>query len=118
VIIAHGLVKSPPDPNAKIQIYAEKSKVRDGGMGHGDLQQLLGTVGEQLNVYVVNEARVDPLYANLFDWAYYPDSNFSKMGNRREELTEKVLQNLTAQTGLAFTRERRSVEIWFVTEQR
>ncbi len=117
VIVAHGLAQSPPGPNAKIQIYAEKSNVGGGGMGHGNLQQLLGTVGEQVNFCVVNEARVNPLYANLFDWAYYPDSNFSKMGSRREELTEKVLQNLTRQTGLAFTHERRPVGIWFVTEQ-
>jgi hypothetical protein len=86
-------------------------------MGHGSLQQLLGKVGEQLNIYVVNEAQIDPLYADLFDWADYPDSNYSKMGNRREELTDKVLQNLTTQTGLTFTREQRPVDIWFITEQ-
>jgi hypothetical protein len=39
------------------------------------------------------------------------------MGNRREELTDKVLKNLTTQTGLTFTREQRPMEIWFLTEQ-
>jgi RNA polymerase sigma factor (sigma-70 family) len=113
VIVAHGSAKSP---ETKVQIYAEK-KGKGSGMGHGSLQQLLGKVGEQLNIYVVNEAQIDPLYADLFDWADYPDSNYSKMGNRREELTDKVLQNLTTQTGLTFTREQRPVDIWFITEQ-
>ena len=113
VIVAHGNAKSP---ETKVQIYAEKKG--NNGMGHGSLQQLFGKVGEQLNIYVVNEAQIDPLYADLFDWEDYPDSNYSKMGNRRGELTDKVLQNLTTQTGLTFTREQRPVNVWFVTEQR
>jgi hypothetical protein len=113
VIVARGQAKSPDS----VQIYAEKSKVRGGGTGHGSLLQLLGAVGEQLNIHVVNAAQVDSLYADLFDWAYYPDANFSKMGNRREELTDMVLKNLATQTGLSFTHEQRPVEIWFVTEQ-
>ena len=53
VIVTHGLAKGIVDFNAKVQIYAEKSKVRGGGTGFGSLQKLLGTVGEQLNVYIV-----------------------------------------------------------------
>jgi hypothetical protein len=90
-------------------------------MGFGTLQQLLGLVGEQLDIYMVNEAQTSepeqPGTAS-FDWAYYPDSNFSKMGNRRDELTDKVLKNVSEQTGLTFTREKRLVNVWFVTEQR
>ena len=74
-------------------------------------------VGEQLNIYIVNEAQTNQLSGNQFDWAYYPDANFLKMGNRREELTDKVLQKLTTQMGLTFTHEQRPVDIWFVTEQ-
>ncbi|HSY73953.1 MAG TPA: sigma-70 family RNA polymerase sigma factor [Dongiaceae bacterium] len=117
VIVAHGLAKGVVDFNTKVQIYAENPKTRGGRTGFGSLQKLLGALGEQLNVYVVNEAKVDPLYADQFPWAYYPDANFSKMGNRREELTDKVLKNLTAQIEITFTHEQRPVDIWFVTEQ-
>jgi len=120
VIVAHGTAKTL-DWTTKVQIFAEKSKVRGGGMGFGTLQQLLGLVGEQLDIYMVNEAQTSepeqPGTAS-FDWAYYPDSNFSKMGNRRDELTDKVLKNVSEQTGLTFTREKRLVNVWFVTEQR
>jgi len=116
VIVAHGLAKWV-DPNTKVGIYAEKSNVRGGGTGFGSLQKLLGIVGEQLNVYMVDEAQTAPLYADQFPWAYYPDANFSKMGDRREELTAKVLQNLTTQIGLTFTHEQRPVDIYFMSEQ-
>jgi hypothetical protein len=100
-----------------VQIYSEKQNVRGGGTGSGNLQRLLGTVGEQLNTYIVDEAQTDSQYSNLFEWAYYPDSNYLKMGNRREELTNKVLKNLSSQLGLTFTREQRSVEMWMISEQ-
>jgi RNA polymerase sigma factor (sigma-70 family) len=119
VIVAHGTAK---DLNwqTKVLIYAEKSKVRGGGMGSGTLQQLLGFVGEQLNVYMVNDAKTaepEPPGAASFDWNYYPDANFSKMGDRREELTDKVLNNLATQTGLSFTHTNQAVGIWFISEQ-
>jgi RNA polymerase sigma factor (sigma-70 family) len=116
VIVAHGSAKNP-DWQMMVQIYAEKPNVRGGGTDSGNLQRLLGTVGEQLNTYIVDEAQTDSQYSNLFEWAYYPDSNYLKMGNRREELTNKVLKNLSSQLGLTFTREQRSVEIWMVREQ-
>jgi RNA polymerase sigma factor (sigma-70 family) len=116
VIVAHGHAKSPAS-GSKVKIYAEKLNARGSGIGSGNLQNLLGAMGEQLNIYIVNEAQVEPLYADLFEWSYYPDANYSKMGNRREELTDKVLKNLTTQMGLTFTYEQRPVDIWFVTEQ-
>ena len=116
VIVANGGAKIPVR-QTKVQIYSEKQNVRGGGTGSGNLQRLLGTVGEQLNTYIVDEAQTDSQYSNLFEWAYYPDSNYLKMGNRREELTNKVLKNLSSQLGLTFTREQRSVEMWMISEQ-
>jgi len=118
VIVAHGRAKDLT-MQTKVQIYAEK-KGRGGGMSGGSLQQFLGTVGEQLDTYIVNEAQkpvTDEQHDWVYDWEYFPDANASKMGNRRDELTDKVLKNLTAQTNLTFTREKRPVDIWFVTEQ-
>jgi hypothetical protein len=114
VIVAQGRIKT--DWETKIQIYAENSK-GGYGQGSGDIQHFLGRVGEQLNIYIVNEAQTNLLNGDLYQWRFYNDADFSKMGNRREELTDKVLKNLTTQTGLTFTREQRPMEIWFLTEQ-
>ena len=113
VIVAQGRIKT--DWETKIQIYAENSK-GGYGQGSGNLQQFLGRVGELLNVYIVNEAQINLLNGDLYQWRFYDDADFSKMVNRREELTDKVLKNLTTQTGLTFTHEQRPVDIWFVTE--
>jgi len=42
---------------------------------------------------------------------------FSRMGNRRSELTDKVLNNLAAQTELSFMHTNQAVEVWSVTEE-
>ena len=121
VIVAHGTAKDL-DWQTKVQIYAEK-KVQggDSGTSHGNLQGLVGAVGEPIGIYMINEAKTvepEPKGAASFGWDYYLDANSSKMGDRREELTDKVLKNVAEQTGLTFTRERRPVDVWFVTEQR
>jgi RNA polymerase sigma factor (sigma-70 family) len=114
VIVARG--RSGINWQNVVQIYAENPK-GSYGRGFGKLQQLLGTLGDQLNIYVVNETQTNTLLGDQFEWHYYSDSDYSKMGNRRAELTEKVLKNVAAQTGLSFTHEQRPVEIWFVTER-
>jgi RNA polymerase sigma factor (sigma-70 family) len=112
VIVAHGLVK---DTDEVVKIYAKISRGGNNGNGSGGLGQLLGAVGEQLNTYMVNEAHTNS-QSDSFGWICFPDANFSKMGDRRAELTDLVLKNLTAQTGLTFTREQRGVDIWVATE--
>jgi RNA polymerase sigma factor (sigma-70 family) len=98
----------------KIQIYSENTNSRAKIQTNANVKQLLETVGEQLNFSVINEA--DPgLSASLY-LQCYPDSKFSNMGERRLELTEKVLDNLAAQTGLSFDIGQREEVVWFVTE--
>lgn len=113
-IVAHGTMAEDFSGGQKVQIYAEKKG--GGGMRYGNLQEFLGVVGEQINTYMVIEANTND--AATFGWEYSADSNVAKMGNRREELTERVLKNITDQTGLTFTREKRTVDVWFVTEQK
>ena len=100
----------------KIQIYADKPN-GSHGRGFGNLQKFLGAVGEQLNIYVVNDAKINPMLGDQFEWYDYPDSNFAHMENQRTNLTGKVLKNLENQTGLTFTHEQRLVNVWFVSEQ-
>jgi hypothetical protein len=40
------------------------------------------------------------------------------MGERREELAEKVIENVSKQTGIAFKQETRNMTIWHVIEER
>ena len=118
VIVSHGTAKDLTW-QTPVQIYAEKPNGRGGGQGGGTLQQLLSLMGDQLGLNIVNEAKTaqpEPPDTVTFDWKYFPDANYSKMGNRRDELTDKVLKNVADQTGLTFTREKRFVDVWVVTE--
>lgn len=94
-----------------VKMYAEQ--LRDRGQTGFTLEDLVGALGEHLQTYVVNETQS----SQHFNFECYADADVSHAGNRRAELTEKVLKNLTAQTGLVFSHERRPVDIWFVTEQ-
>jgi RNA polymerase sigma factor (sigma-70 family) len=115
VIVAHGTMKGSLYGDNGIQIYAEKKDLY-GGRSHGGLTGFLGTAGERLNAYVVNEARADNEAS--FGWVDSKDADASKMGDRREELTNMVLKNITDQTGLTFTHEKRFVDVWFITEEK
>jgi hypothetical protein len=100
-------------------MYAEKSDGRGHANRTGHLQDILGVVGEQLDTPMVNEAQTDPPNDDSiwFELTSSSDSSSSTMGDRRAELTGLVLRNLSAQTGLTFTREPRAVDIWAATEQ-
>ena len=72
-------------------------------------------MGEQLNFSVIDET--EPGFGVSLYLQSYPDANFSNMGARQLELTEKVLENLAAQTGLSFTSEKRDEVVWSVTKE-
>jgi len=108
-----------PMPVFPIQIYSVKTNSRFLGNGVGNLQEFLKRIGERLNVCIVNEVQVNPKLPDQFqfEWTYHSDADFSRMGNRRSELTDKVLNNLAAQTELSFTHTNQAVEVWSVIEQ-
>jgi RNA polymerase sigma factor (sigma-70 family) len=100
---------------ATIHIFAEKSEDSAGG-GSGDLQSVLDHIGDHLNVQLINETSAQP--QEMINWRYHQDSSSLRMGKRRAELMSKVLQNLAAQTGLSFHEERRTIEVWQMTEEK
>jgi hypothetical protein len=106
-----------------IQIYSETTNYTKAGSlggGVGDLQEFLKKVGERLNVYIVNDAQTDSRLPEplQFQWTYHADADAPRMGNRRAELTDKVLNNLAEQTGLSFTHTNQAVEVWAIVEAR
>jgi hypothetical protein len=115
VIVAKGAIRSASERDESIRIYAENSSDTGGGGGSGDLGEFLAHVGDRLGVPFVNE--VTGGEQKGIAWENHMDANYVDMGPRLDEFTAKVLKNLAAQTGLSFTREKRRVEVWFVSEQ-
>jgi hypothetical protein len=103
-----------------IQLYAEN--LHDNAYdGYGDLKTFFLDVGSKLETRLIDETEINTNSpgsgtSNL-TWTYHRDSDAIAMKNRRVELTDKLLKNLTDQTGLVFTREQRPVDVWFISEQ-
>jgi len=98
-----------------IRIYAENDADTGAGGGSGELGEFLAHVGDNLGIPLVNE--VTDGGKTKVSWENHADAHFTGMDSRLEELTGKVLKNIATQTGLTFTREKRSVEVWFVSER-
>ena len=113
VIVARG---RPQVENEKaVRIYAEDASDDGAGGGTGKVTEFLAHVGDQLGLPVVSEVAADG--PEKISWENHADANYTTMDARLNELTGKVLQNITAQTGLTFTREKRTVDVWFVTDE-
>jgi RNA polymerase sigma factor (sigma-70 family) len=117
-IVAHGTPRNNPD-DFKVQVYSENPDGDLVGINNGDMKQFLESVGNRVRVQFIDETSGDARskQGNAFSWETHIDSESGRMGTRRAELTDKVLENISAQTGLSFTHEKRATEIWTVTEQ-
>lgn len=106
-------------PLNKIQLYAENPN-DNSYEGYGNLDELLDAVSSHLNMPLINETGIKPdaLGIQSLTWVNHRDSDvgFAKKG--KDELTDELLKNLANQTGLTFAREKRMVDVWFVTEQK
>lgn len=114
VLVASGAVKIHSLPKEMggdtVAIYADKrSDTRSAGFGMtaGSVNNFLGEVGELAGLKAIDETT--PKGKQCF-WHYYV-----KPGTMLPLATrERVLKNITDQTGISFKVERRPVEIWFV----
>jgi len=102
----------------KFQLYAENSK-DSGYEGYGNLDNLLEQIGTRLNIRLINETTIAPDAPEIqaLTWVYHRDSDVTSAKNRKVELADKVLKNLSDQTGLTFTREQQPVDVWFISEK-
>jgi hypothetical protein len=110
VIVARG---RPMVGDAKtILIYAEDLRETGVGGGSGSLEEFLSHVGDKLGMPLVGE--VSGGEGQRISWENREDADYTHMDSRLDELTAKVLKNLTNQTGLSFTREKRTIGVWLV----
>ena len=98
-----------------VLLYAEDASDDGAGGGTGKVTEFLAHLGDKLGLPVVSEVADGEL--RKISWENHADANYTTMDARLNELTGKVLQNITAQTGLIFTREKRTVDVWFVTDE-
>ncbi|MFA6240128.1 MAG: carboxypeptidase regulatory-like domain-containing protein [Candidatus Hydrogenedentales bacterium] len=106
---------SAHNPDA-INIFADTLDPNEGaGGGSGTLVEFLAWTGNRINMPVIDET--SDTKALQVEWANNRSSALKKVpGEERNAKIDLVLANLAKQTSLQFTRERRTIDVWFVTE--
>ncbi|HWE96099.1 MAG TPA: sigma-70 family RNA polymerase sigma factor [Tepidisphaeraceae bacterium] len=108
VIIVTGRFVAPKDnPEHMIDIFIDEKP--NGGAAAGGLDGFLRALGELCNTETIDEAVAPP--SNGVFWRTHTGSNLSR------EKADKMLANVTAQTGLQFKRARRVTSHWVAVQE-
>jgi hypothetical protein len=116
VVVARGRYRPSPLPGhdrVEVEIYARKLDLGEGGDRQWEnFPGLLDKVALWIRRRIINEVESPPKELLLCHWN---EGRPSTEQTRREDHDETlVLEHLQEQTGLTFTRERRSIRILFV----
>jgi Protein of unknown function (DUF3738) len=117
VVVARGQYRSSPvtgRPKNNVEIYAKQIVKNGGGAGGGTgkFSMFLKWVGQWIERPVVNEVETPP--KEELSWFYNSRSPFNEQMKREDHDEALVFQHLQEQTGLTFTRERRTIRILFI----
>jgi RNA polymerase sigma factor (sigma-70 family) len=115
VLVTKGpITLKPLDPAAReqlIHLYIGKPPRRSNGMAIGDRRSFLRAVGEALGREIIDDEESPPATTPTPQTLSYVWSNHLPSTLTESQMTE-ALTNLTAQTGLTFTPDRRVVPYW------
>lgn len=115
VTIARGAYQfTTLDPKVQsIQLTTTGTDLFDlfGGGGQGNIDQLLDVLGLLTQVYFINETGD----SSTVTWEQH-ESSVCLPGTERKTHTEKLLSMISRQTGLTFTPESRSMQVWKISK--
>jgi RNA polymerase sigma factor (sigma-70 family) len=101
------------DDARSVHLYVgEPDRTTGGGGGSGDLDEFVKEVGSRCGVPVFSE--VTGAKPDMVRYRYHRSSNLSDEppGPQRDQRVRKLLDVVSAQTGLQFKIETRPVEVW------
>ena len=121
VVVARGAYHHAPVKGRaadEIEIYGKEVVPGGGGAGggSGDFAMFLKWVGEWIGRPVVSEVEAPP--KGWITWNYNRREPSTEQTRREDHDEGLVLQHLRDQTGLTFTRERKSIRILFIERAR
>ena len=100
-----------------VHFYLDELSPGDGGGNDDSVAELLQTIGNHVNMVVVDDTEASEETAISF--CLHRSSRFLRQMKNSPEKTEKLqvfLANISKQTELQFKFKKQSVDIWFVTE--
>ncbi|MEN6625638.1 MAG: M56 family metallopeptidase [Candidatus Sumerlaeia bacterium] len=117
VIVAKGTLNIRPREDRAIFIDVYVDQISPSGRigGCGDITQSLGAIGDLIGVAIIDESNPGRAY-NYINRRIHPDTR-NRDFTSNPTLIDKLLNNLSRQTSLEFKKERRPVEVWFISEE-
>jgi hypothetical protein len=125
VVVARGEYQHHPLPGSNsassIDLLSNPTEPRWGSQGSGgdsgDMDRFLKDLARQLGLHVIDETDTAHPGPQL-EWRTYRSSFLSYLpdGEEREKKTDVLLDFVSQQTELTFTRERRKMPIWVFSE--
>jgi len=122
VIIAKGKFKFHPPSGAytnnRVIVFSDKMAPHDrGGGGTGTMDKFLRQIGSLVGRYIINQAESSE---DELVYDHRRSSYLRKLpeGPERSTKLDMLLANLSKQTSLTFTKERRKVNVWFIAEEK
>jgi protocatechuate 3,4-dioxygenase beta subunit len=99
-----------------VQIFGEALVPNSGaGGGTGEFAEFLKWLGRWIETPILDEATERP--KRQISWHLHERSPSTAQSRQEDHDAERVLRNITAQTGLSFTKERRGVKLLFVEKK-
>lgn len=119
VIVASGRYEFHPVPDyfdqRHIHLYIDTlNSDYTGGGGSGTVSKFLQNLGSSYNRWVIDKTESSDVETQ---WRYH-DSASRRAIRKHPAKLDIVLENLSRQSSLQFRKERRKVEVWFVTEEK
>lgn len=120
VVVVRGSYEFHSETEARrptaINIYADTLDAESGaGGGSGTVSEFLEWAGECILLPVIDETGSPK--PDHVEWANNRSSRLVEIPEgERSQKADMVLANLAKQTSLTYTRERRTIDVWFVTE--
>jgi uncharacterized protein (TIGR03435 family) len=100
----------------EIQIFGTQLVPNSGaGGGTGEFEEFLGWLGRWIGTPIVSEVDLKP--TNQVSWHLHERSPSTEQSRGEDHDPKLVLGNITLQTGLTFTLEKRPVRILFVQRE-
>lgn len=101
----------------RVQVFANKLTPDAGaGGGSGEVDRLLLMLGRWIDSPIVSE--LGPPSQRHVSWRLHNTVGTTPKERRENHEAEVVLANITRQTGIEFKKERRSIEVLFVEEDK
>ena len=100
-----------------VHLFSDKQDDNEGsGGGSGDLEEFLKMLGDRTGNRVVDEVKGER--PKTLSWGHHRSSRLHNLppGRERTEQLNKLLDNVTKQTGLTLEPARRNTPVWVLIE--